>query len=123
MTSMVLQAQGQMASKHEPLNEAQGPAPAWAEFSAQPTSKSKVQPKSCTHLGEAYSQDNGRSLPYMGAYISIAQWLWSPCAPLPSSLKCHWTHRPRVRADQPTSGTLPTPQAFVGGCCVPGMHA
>lgn len=58
----------------------------------------------------------------MGDYINTAQWLWGPCAPLPISLKCHQTHRPRVRANQPTSGTLPTPQACTAGCRVPVMH-
>lgn len=111
-----------MASKDDPLNKTQGPAPAWTEFSAQPTSESKVQPISCTHPREAYSHDNGRNLPYMGDYINTAQWLWGPCAPLPISLKCHQTHRPRVRANQPTSGTLPTPQACTAGCRVPVMH-
>lgn len=45
--------------------------------------------------------ENGGNLPYMGACINIAQWLWGPSAPRPISLKCHWTHRPRVK--EPTS--------------------
>lgn len=66
--------------------------------------------------------ENGRNLPYMGACINIAQWLWGPSAPQPISLKCHWTHRPRVRAYQPTPGTLQTSQACTVGCRLPGMH-
>lgn len=66
--------------------------------------------------------ENGGNLPYMGACINIAQWLWGPSAPRPISLKCHWTHRPRVRAYQPTPGTLQTSQACTVGCRLPGTH-
>lgn len=41
MISMVLQPQGRVPSKNEPLSKAQGPAPAWGEFSHSPHPRAK----------------------------------------------------------------------------------
>ena len=67
--------------------------------------------------------ENRRNLPYMGACINTAQWLWGPSAPKHISLKCHWTHRPRVRAYTPHQRLckLPRPAQLAVVCleCIP----